>query len=169
MKKIIRQATFETNSSSTHAICICTDKKLLEEIEYPNYLFFGIGEHGWEYERLNTPKEKANYLYTAILLLYDKKEYSEKINTIFDWLNDIGVKAEFEKPIYNKEYGFLDNGYIDHVPELKDFVNAILRSPKLLYKYLFSNYSYVQKGNDNSDYDVDINEDYDHKEFYKGN
>ena len=70
MKKVIRKGTFETNSSSTHAICICTDKKLLEEMEYPEHLYFGIGEHGWEYERLNTPKEKANYLYTAILYIY---------------------------------------------------------------------------------------------------
>lgn len=168
MKRIVRQATFETNSSSTHAICICTDKKLLEEMEYPEYIYFGVGEHGWEFERLNTPKEKANYLYTAILDLYDNKEASEKVNIIFEWLSNIGVVAEFEDKIYDKEYGWLD-GYVDHAEELKDFVDAIFRSPKLLYKYLFSDYSYVQKGNDNSYYDVDINEDYDHKEFYKWN
>lgn len=167
MKKIIRQATFETNSSSTHAICICNDKKLLEEIEYPEYLYFGIGEHGWEFEVLDTPEKKANYLYTAILELYDKKEASKKVNIIFEWLGDIGVVAKFEEKIYDK-YGSL-NGYIDHVEGLQDFVDAIFRSPKLLYKYLFSDYSYVQKGNDNSYYDVDINEDYDHKEFYKWN
>lgn len=168
MKKIIKQGLFETNSSSTHSICICTDDKLLKDMKYPEKLYFGIGEHGWEFETLKTAEDKANYLYTAILYIYDKKTASEKVNKLYDWLNDIGVQAEFEKPKYwNNDY--LDNGYVDHGYELIDFINSIFRSPKLLYRYLFSEYSYVAKGNDNSDIDVGGYESYDHKEFYKGN
>ena len=168
-KKIIRNRIFETNSSSTHAICICTDSRLLKDIEYPNELFFGISDHGWEFETLKTSEQKADYLYTAILCIYeDKKERNQKINKIYQYLLDIDVLAKFEDPIYD-EYGWLENGSVDHAWELENFINSILKSSKLLYKYLFSNYSFVEKGNDNSDRDVDIKVDYDHKEFHKWN
>lgn len=170
MKRVIRKNTFETNSSSTHAICICTDKRLLEDVKYPNHLYFGIGEHGWEFETLSTPEDKANYLYTAILELYEK-DYSEKINVIFEWLGDIGCESEFEKPIWHKSdnWMWLKNGGIDHYDQTKNFVEAVLRNKKLLLNYLFSDNSFVDKGNDNSYMSVGIEEDYDHKEFYKWN
>lgn len=49
MKRQVRRGTFETNSSSTHAICITKS-------EYRHNLFshidFEIGEFGWENDKL---------------------------------------------------------------------------------------------------------------------
>ncbi len=167
MKKI-RQGLFETNSSSTHAICICTNRDLLKKMKFPEEIYFGIGAHGWEFEKLTTPEEKANYLYTAILCLYsDKKIYSKKIDCIYKNLLKIGILANFEKPQVN-EYGRIE-AYMDHPSGLKGFVDSMIRNQKMLCKYLFSDYSFIQKGNDNSYDSVDINVDYDHKEYYKWN
>ena len=44
MIKKIRQSVFETNSSSTHSICIATDTT----IDFPKSLHFEFGEFGWE-------------------------------------------------------------------------------------------------------------------------
>lgn len=175
MKKIIRHELFESNSSSTHSICICTDRRLLEKMGVPQTLYFGIGDHGWERESLTTPEEKANYLYTAILCMYcnDEKKKNDAINTIYENMCEIEVNSIFEAPEYSiyDNYKFLDNGSFDHVGEAVDFVESVLRNKKLLYSYLFSKYSYVEKGNDNSSFEevYDIKESYDHKEFYKGN
>ena len=172
MKKIIRQNVFETNSSSCHAICICTDKKLLEEIKHPKYLYFGIGKHGWEFETLSTPEEKANYLYTGILSCYKDKS-KEKIEKLENMLSSFGCTAEFATPKWWEYEGevYLDSdcGYVDHSDELKEFIDEILDNPTLLYNYLFSDNSYVLKGNDNSEDTPEIYEHYNHYEYYKGN
>ena len=175
MKRIIRNGTFETNSSSSHAICVCTDKKLLKGIKHPEYLYFGIGQHGWEFETLSTPEEKANYLYTGILDCYsdDCEETMEKLKNM---LSSFGCTAEFATPktkwleYEGKVYSSIDSGYVDHAQELQEFIDKILTSPDLLYSYLFSDNSYVLKGNDNSyDGSPTIEEDYEHYEYYKGN
>ena len=43
MKRQIRRGTFETNSSSTHAICIAKD-----DYELKDHIDFHTGEYGWE-------------------------------------------------------------------------------------------------------------------------
>lgn len=167
MKKIIRTNVFETNSSSSHAICICIEDKL----DIPETLYFGIGEHGWEFERLDDVEDRSNYLYTGILHFYGHDEYEEKINWIKDVLEEQGCEAEFEEPkwkCYEDDY-YLENGQVDHIDCLQEFLEKILNDEALLLDYLFSNRSYVQKGNDNSDTSVDIHVDYNHEEFYKGN
>lgn len=174
MKRIIRNGIFESNSSSTHAICICTDKKLLEEMEHPTHLYFGIGQHGWEFQTLGTPEERANYLYTGILECYGYDGYKEKINKVKDILETYGCEAKFEESRWIKyddiDYVYLAYGYVDHGDELQEFIEAVLDNPDLLYEYLFSDYSYVQKGNDNDGWGCgNTNEKYNHEEFYKGN
>lgn len=44
MKKQIRRGCFETNSSSTHAICIATD----DVLNIPKDIHFGFDDFGWE-------------------------------------------------------------------------------------------------------------------------
>lgn len=172
MKRIIRSNMFETNSSSTHAICICTDTSLLKELKHPAYLYFGIGTHGWEFESLSSPKEKANYLYTGILDCYGGN-CEDKIEKLKDMLLSFGCTPEFEEPKWSK-YGdevslSFDCGYVDHATVLRPFIEKILDSPDLLYSYLFSDYSYILKGNDNSEDEPTIEEDYEHYEYYKDN
>jgi hypothetical protein len=50
-----------------------------------------------------------------------------------------------------------------------DFLNAVCEDENKLMSYLFSDLSFIITGNDNDDEDVDINVDYAHDEYYKGN
>ena len=59
--------------------------------------------------------------------------------------------------------------YVDHGNEAKEFVDAVCTDENKLLHYLFSKKSYVETGNDNDDYDVSINVDYPHEEYYKSN
>lgn len=155
----IRRSVFETNSSSTHSICI-TRSNL--ELELPEKVIFDVGEFGWQEEKYSDVNEKASYLYTAILELYDKKEQQKLINFIVKTLNKNNVDYTFE-PVGDKFY------YIDHCSELRKLVDLICHSEKRLLRYLFSEESFILTGNDNDDTDVDINVTYKHESYYKGN
>jgi len=183
----IRHNVFETNSSSTHSICIPkkTDVKM-------DSVYFGIGEYGWENrEVLDTP----SYLYTAILDGYEENVAMLKIDRIKSILDAYSIKYDFEEPkwCYSRYDGtkYLDEGYIDHVYETHEFVEAVLNDEDMLLRYLFDGVVYT--GNDNQDcvpdgcgiyreyyysYDDDDNEEYipnpyhdseNFDYFYKGN
>lgn len=160
----IRRNIFETNSSSTHSICV-TQTDLLDQLR--DEIVFRVGEFGWEYEKYNDPETKASYLYTAILEM-GREDLLSNIRSI---LKRKGIECIFEEPKYvidNNGYKYLDYGYIDHVYALDDFINICYDDDKLL-KYLFSSQSFIITGNDNDDYDVEINVSYPHEEYYKGN
>lgn len=167
----IRSNVFETNSSSTHSICI--PKKTKPTV---NFVDFEIGEYGWE----SGMADPASYLYTAILDVYSYDEAQEKIDELTDILNRYDIAYRFEKPVW-AEYGdgekYLDNGYIDHAYETRGFVETVLNDEDALLRYLSSGIVYT--GNDNQDDDDDMcyvacsdheyhdEESYDY--FYKGN
>ena len=175
MKRIVRKGVFESNSSSTHAICIATASPLY----FPDFVEFKVGEFGWERETYHFPKDKASYLYTAILVLTedDKKsvlpvEEWNEIQWIANVLIDHGVAAAFEQPNWERSdngYWWLDDGYIDHSSYLEDWLKDILNDEDKLLNYLFTEDSYVETGNDNDDYGVDIKVTYPHEEYYKWN
>lgn len=173
MIKKIRKGVFETNSSSTHSICIAKEA----ELTIPKSLHFHFGEFGWECDTLQSVGEKASYLYTG-LIANERKEDSDKIIQI---LRDKGIEVYVEEPIYEKnsytnsegklvEYKYGKNtGYVDHSNEMADFLNAVCEDEEKLMRYLFSDLSFIITGNDNDDEDVDINVSYAHDEYYKGN
>lgn len=157
--KQIRKGVFETNSSSTHSICIA--KKA--ELSIPKSLHFDFGEFGWECDTLYSVSEKASYLYTGLM----GNERKEDVDKIVELLKDKGIDVTVEELI-NGKYG--DNsGYVDHSDELGEFLNAVCEDESKLMNYLFSDLSFIITGNDNDEYDVDINVDYDYDEYYKGN
>lgn len=171
--KQIRKGVFETNSSSTHSICIAKDA----ELTIPKSLHFDFGEFGWECDTLQSLDKKARYLYTG-LVVNNRERDAEKI---FDLLRSKGIKVTAEEPIFetksyiNSEnilikYTSFDNtGYIDHPDELENFLNTICEDENKLMNYLFSDLSFIITGNDNDNEDVDINVAYPHDEYYKGN
>lgn len=167
MKKQIRQGVFETNSSSTHSICIAKDAKL----EIPKELHFEFGEFGWECATLDSLQEKASYLYTG-LIAENRKEDADKI---FEILRSKGIEvtadeAKYVESTHTKGYFYYDNaGYVDHSDELKGFHDAIMADENRLMNFLFSPLSFIITGNDNDDEDVDFKVDYTHEEYYKGN
>jgi len=178
-----RNGVFETNSSSTHSICI--SKK---PASYLSYVRFRIGEYGWENDCV---EDTASYLYTAILDAYSYEVANEKINHLKHILDKHNVLYDFEEPVYvTGSWGtYLKHGYIDHGNECTEFVESVLNDEDMLMRYLFSD-SCIYTGNDNQDddpegcdiacdeyYDYDRNkmiknpyhdpENYDY--FYKGN
>lgn len=146
MKRQIRCNVFETNSSSTHAICIT--RKDVDTSNLPNHITFTHGEFGWEFEVHEGTWNKASYLYQAICdLCYGNNEKKEEmLNTLESLLKEYGIECEFE-PDKDKEYG---DGYIDHSSETAEFVNAVLTDSDKLIKYLFGD-SIIITGNDNTD------------------
>lgn len=169
MKRQIRRGTFETNSSSTHAICI--SKKNIDKDNIPNHVRFDHGEFGWEFEIYEDIHHKASYLYQAIWEVFDEdmKERSDKLNILASTLNKYGVECEFE--VIENEDDPWSTGYIDHGSEAREFVESVLKNENRLLRYLFGD-SKVITGTDNGyefdDYIESHNFD-DYEVFEKGN
>ena len=152
MKRQVRRGIFETNSSSTHAICIAKGEYRHNSF---SHIDFEIGEFGWENDEYDSLYNKASYLITAILS-FDKDEADENLQKLKDILdsNNIGYTLP-ELKVDSWEYGgktryYYDiDGYIDHSGETKDFVNDVLSDSDKLFRYLFGN-SVIITGNDNS-------------------
>ena len=149
MKRQIRKSVFETNSSSTHSIAV---PKNCSNIH--NYISFHTDEFGWSFDEVDA----ADYFYTAIYETSESEdEVNEKIGKLEDILNTYGIEYDFKKPethiwhydYENKDYLSLDDGYIDHGGELKDFVEELLNDGDKLVRFLSG--GLVFTGNDNSD------------------
>jgi hypothetical protein len=172
MNRQVRRSVFETNSSSTHSICIAKDTELI----IPKVVHFSFGEFGWEYDSLSSVQSKASYLYTGLV----GNSRLEDANSIMETLRKKGIEVTAEIPEYNTgsyvddgktvEYTHCVNGgYVDHSDELVEFLDDICASEEKLMSFLFSPLSFILTGNDNSDSDVSIRVDYDHDSYYKGN
>ena len=171
MKKI-RHNVFETNSSSTHSICVAKDKN----VSIPPIIYFNIGQFGWEENTLDSIQEKASYIYTACLYNQD----NEALDSIKKILQENMIEAVFEE-VKMKHYKTLDKegneviksypetGYVDHGGNLYNFISHVAYDKELLFNYLFSPLSFVLTSNDNYGASVDINVPYEHDAFYKNN
>ena len=176
MKKQIRKGVFETNSSSTHAICIATD----DVLNIPKEIHFGFDNFGWECDTHSSLRAKASYLYTCLpYVAEDYNTLQQYLTFIYNTLKSHGVKNIY---MDNFEIGVgtwgddilfytqpANDCYVDHGNEAEEFVKAVCTDEDKLLHYLFSNKSYVETGNDNDDDDVEIHVDYPHDEYYKWN
>ena len=154
MKRQIRKSVFETNSSSTHAICI-TKKK--DNYKLSDHIDFEFGEFGWEYDEYRDVDNKASYLITAIFS-FSKSETDKKLARLKNILDSYNITYSIPEPKVKSytcdktEYFYydLDYNYIDHAGETKKFVDAVLSDSEKLFRYLFGD-SFVITGNDNDD------------------
>ena len=153
--KKIRQNVFETNSSSTHSICIAKNT----ELTLPKEIRFTFGEFGWEHDHLYSISEKASYLITGFYQIERQDDFDKIINK----LENRGIK------VYIENYDETGYNYVDHGDELAPFLNDLLESEDKLFNFLFSNLSFIITGNDNSDHNTEIEVDYEYDEYYKGN
>ena len=162
MKRQIRSSVFETNSSSTHSIAIPNICGI------SNYMSFHTDDFGWEFRQVDA----ADYFYTAIYETSETEvEATEKIELLKNILHKNGIDYYFSRPkthtstYENEDYFYLDDGYIDHGFELKDFVDELLNNETKLLRFLSG--GLVFTGNDNSDghgfisRDEEFLEDYD--------
>lgn len=145
--KQIRRNVFETNSSSTHSIAI--PKKCTAPCSVNLY----TDEFGWSFDEVDA----ANYFYTAIYETSDTEaEVQEKIEKLKNILESHNIEYHFAKVKYhtwqsdynNNEYLSLDDGYIDHGYELKNFVDELLNDEDKLLRFFGG--GLVFTGNDNS-------------------
>lgn len=154
MKRQIRRNVFETNSSSTHAICI-TKKK--NNYKLPDHIDFEFGEFGWEYDEYRDVDNKASYLITAIFS-FGKSETDEKLARLKNILDVHNITYSIPEPKVKSytwgktEHFYYDLGYnyIDHGGETKGFVYTVLLDSEKLFRYLFGD-SFIITGNDNDD------------------
>ncbi len=173
MKRQIRNNCFETNSSSTHAICIAKKNSNIDKNNFPSIVEFKHGEFGWEFKVYENILNKASYLYQAICDLYscqkNNKNKQKYINQIYNILGKYGIDCNFDTKDYDED-GF-DIGYIDHAFGTKNFVESVMHSEKQLLRYLFGE-SKVITGNDNDDEFSDYMESHNFSKYdvyYKGN
>ena len=149
MKSAIRDGVWETNSSSTHSICIHND----DNIQFPHYIYFGIediesdGSYWYDGNHWATIQGRANYLNTILAVIDDKTEYVNVQKKLKDWLNEINVKSEWKKLKWN------DDGTLCGYYEIKDscsdvICNKIINDKILFYKYLFGKHSQIIMGYD---------------------
>ena len=173
----IRRNVFETNSSSTHSICIVTDDRA--ETIYPSKFIFKCGQFGWEFRNYNDPVSKGSYFYTGVCELYGKektREIMKGVELYFKTEHNIDVfvdEAKFE--IWgDHEYLDSDCGYIDHVSAAQDLIDALVQDKELLVDFIFKDASFVATGNDNAYEEERMTMEVppyglEYKEFYKGN
>lgn len=168
----VRQSCFETNSSSTHAICIPQVATIGREYT----MTFRVGRYGWEEDS----DDGADYLYTAICTRYgeDEEELQKALNHIREVLAPYDIKCEFIEPKWSfwrdGSGRYLDSeyGYIDHECEFYPLMDELFSNNDLLVRYLSG--SIVYTGNDNcyDNYIDDIVSEYEAKGYYvfeKGN
>lgn len=163
----VRRGCFETNSSSTHAICIPDVSSYV-----PRHVDFGIGEYGWSTD----DAAPEDYLYTAILCVYGDtdEQLKEKLDQLKQILNDNGISYRFAEPEWyeGNKYRWLDNGSIDHSDETQELIDDLLADEQLLLRYLAG--AEICTGNDNCEYSK-ASELYDEKVaagwrcYWKGN
>lgn len=162
MKRKIRKNVFETNSSSTHAVCI--SKKSDIPKDFQKYVNFETDGFGWEFAIYKDTETKANYLYTAMTQTLDRNDRFDAEDKIEKWLGRNNIQCDF----------YFGRGNIDGGYELGEFVEFVLSSEENLLKYLFGD-SIVVTGNDNEDdffdylYELDDSEEGYHckKDFEK--
>ena len=157
MKRQIRSCVFETNSSSTHAICIAKNGGYTK----PGHIDFTFEEFGWEVDTYEDVYSKASYLITAIF--DSSKEYTdEKLQQLKNILDVENITYSIPEPKVKSweydgktRYYYAIDGYIDHADDTHEFLDAVLSDSEKLMRFLFGD-SMIVTGNDNGDGYSDI-------------
>lgn len=133
----IREKVFETNSSSTHSVCITPLKTEPEINDLKDHIILGIGEYGWGFEEYNDALTKLDYLAVEIDAEEDDR-WPLLINTMAKYYPN----CTFELADYKRK------GYVDH-QSYGDVWSEIGRDEKTLIDYLFNKNSILIIDNDN--------------------
>lgn len=141
--KTVRKGVFETNSSSTHSLCIIDGGDLNDTIK-PNregFIVLNGGEFGWEIATYTDALTKANYLaqYTNI---FPEMKSGEPSHLIL-------MEVIKEQTGYDVVLDDLSEGYIDHQSvDPKEF-EQISSNKDLIRDFIFSKESTLHTDNDN--------------------
>lgn len=135
MKKLIRKAVFESNSSSSHSVSIADEtKQFVLDTIYPDQngiIYVEGGEFGWEYAKYNDAKTKLNYA------------FQDNVNQ--NLIKDVVMEQTGAVDVI---FGDIDKGYIDH-QSVGTINDEILGSKETLRTFIFNKNSWLFTGNDN--------------------
>lgn len=153
MKTQVRKSIFETNSSSTHAVAI---SRKISIKSYPSSIHFGLFDESDYSVYAKGMEDRADFLYSQIIYLYDIDEIEKYKQLIIEYLNSVGVyEIEFERYYTTKnEDGTTESNpwemdiYIDHDSVSIDFVKEILSDKETFLEYLFGDNSCIILGRD---------------------
>jgi hypothetical protein len=158
MNKQIRKGVFETNSSSSHSLTMKPGDVIAQPFSHrvmrEGNLDLRIGEFGWKYERFYSLRNKLQYLLTQITQgkLPEGEDVTEQLlaqSPEFAMMHRV-VKAHTGVSIHVEP----SEGYIDH--QSVGVGMDLFKGEAALRDFLFSSESYVETGNDNSGYPVEI-------------
>ena len=139
----IRDNVFETNSSSTHSLCISKEK--FDPKNIPDYLNITADEDfGWSRDTYSTAEEKANYIFEVMCecgLMAEIKDFKNKIKKL-------GIKASYPRLIKDKWGDIAISGDVDHAGEVIPFIHELLKDEDKLCRFLFDYKSVIYTGSD---------------------
>ena len=145
MKIQIRQGVFETNSSSTHSMCIHPGNKYVPNM---SKLEIETGEFGWEEETYYGMDDKLSYALTYALGGNSNK-YIEMLNEVLtDNMPDTDITYDgmsYEELLdldVSADFGFIDHQSLDEASEM-------FLSKSNLEDFIFGRDSYFETDNDN--------------------
>lgn len=173
IKKVTRGGGLvETNSSSSHALCICSnsdsfakpgdpefDLNIVDGVLYVSFDRYGNRDFGWEYEKTNHCDRKLLYVCALVFSNYRKlsiqkepkrlidalKRYLGVEKVVFDW-EEKYKKATRDK---DEEDECLGCPTIDH-QSYYESKEEILESKSTMINFIFNKKSWFFGGNDNS-------------------
>lgn len=154
MKKVIRYKIFETNSSSTHSVCIASgpcEQTLQPEVD--GYIHIYPGGFGWDVEDYWDSETKASYAYTWCM--NNCEDFDLLSVTMRDKLNllqkviekQTGCKVKFCK----NEEDLYQFGYVDHQSweNEKNCLAEAWSSEEKLTSFIFNKDSLLHIDHDN--------------------
>jgi len=157
MKTVTRAGVFETNSSSTHSICIAKDKALILDklpLDEEGVCRVYPGEFGWEEREYNDAATKASYCLTHV-----KSRPNYGLGTGSDeemLLSAVIAQGTDAKQVLfvpqGQDYeGKDDWGYIDHQSIENDggAGEPAFASGEILFNFIFNPASSLITDNDN--------------------
>lgn len=144
-----RHGTFETNSSSTHSICIASGECRDSLRPYTNeHVIDGVvisgGHFGWEVEDYWDAESKASYCITWVRQYSNDKENHEEM------LRKVIMEHTGSKQVVflcNTDWAKGDYYYIDH--QSSDVCEEAFQSEESLKQFIFNKNSLLHTDNDN--------------------
>lgn len=167
IKKLVRSGIVETNSSSSHAICICPDQNFSRQgddswdIDFiePGVLYIPSpgGEFGRQYFKSNGCLMKIQYAYGLALSfdVYSAARFQERILRVikqmtgatevrFEWKEEFNKKLKENFGDFNAV--FVDSPSVDH--QSTDLTDELFENDDTLRDFLFNPKSWLIGGSD---------------------
>ena len=148
MKISIRRNVFETNSSSSHSLSLCSGSDCENKYlccDKNNVVITSPGEYGWNGPTLCSPDERLSYIITMVFEQYSDEPYLTKkegsrflvydVNKIMETPefkeiekciveNTEYTGLKFDQDFYDPDYAYIDHqSFSDDYESYKDFLD----------------------------------------------